>query len=278
MKPIFFQVSWKEFFFISFLLIITSISEAEDILQISTTTSTENSGLLRVLNPAFEKKHHIKLHVIAVGTGKALKIGANGDVDVVFVHAPDAELQYIEQGYFVDRSPVMHNDFVIVGPTHDPAKIKSIDTAAAAFHQIACHHSVFISRGDDSGTHKKEKTIWKLAGIIPQGDWYLSVGQGMGAVLRIADDKQAYTLTDRGTQIAYSSKITISVLFEGDPVLFNPYHIMAVNPEKHAHVRYDLAKKYIEFVTGKQGQTIIKNYRVGGQPLFYPDVIDQHTD
>ncbi len=278
MKSISFQTPCRTFFFISVLLTVTPISKAEDILKISTTTSTENSGLLAVLNPAFKKKHHVKLHVIAVGTGKALKIGANGDVDVVFVHAPDAELKYVEQGHFVNRTPVMHNDFVIVGPSQDPAKIKSVDTATAAFRNIATRHSVFISRGDDSGTHKKEKTIWKQAEIIPQGDWYLSVGQGMGAVLRIADDKQAYTLTDRGTQIAYADKITITLLFEGDPVLFNPYHIMAVNPEKHAHVRYDLAKKYIEFVTGKEGQSIIKNYRVGGQPLFYPDVIDQHTD
>ncbi len=267
------------FFFITVLLIFfNSVCTAEDILKMSTTTSTENSGLLAALTPAFEKKYNVKLHVIAVGTGKALKIGANGDVDVVFVHAPDAELKYVEQGYFIDRSAVMHNDFVIVGPTNDPAEIKNAGNISTAFREIASHHAVFISRGDDSGTHKKEKQIWKQAGINPQGDWYLSVGQGMGATLRIADDKQAYTLTDRGTQIAYSDKMTITVLFEGDPALFNPYHIMAVNPEKHPHVQYNLAKKYIEFVTGKEGQSIINSYRAGGQPLFYPDVIDRSAD
>jgi len=264
------------FFFITVLLIFfNSVCTAEDILKMSTTTSTENSGLLATLNPAFEKKFNVKLHVIAVGTGKALKIGANGDVDVVFVHAPDAELKYVEQGYFIDRSEVMHNDFVIVGPTNDPAEAKTADSALSAFRKIASHHAVFISRGDDSGTHKKEREIWKKTAINPQGNWYLSVGQGMGAVLRMADDKQAYALTDRGTQIAYSDKITIKVLFEGDPTLFNPYHIMAVSPEKHSHVRYDLAKKYIEFVTGKEGQSIIKNYRLGGQQLFYPDACGQ---
>ncbi len=271
MQYIFSHATWKEFLFISALLIFNSVSKAENILKMSTTTSTENSGLLAALNPVFEKKYAIKIHVIAVGTGKALKIGANGDVDVVFVHAPEAELKYVEQGHFVDRSAVMHNDFVIVGPANDPANIKIAKTVTTAFQKIVTNQSVFISRGDDSGTHKKEKMIWKIAGIAPLGDWYLSVGQGMGAVLRIADDKQGYTLTDRGTQIAYSDKITLQILFAGDPLLFNPYHVMAVNPKKHPHVRYELAKKFIEFVTGPEGQQIIKNFRLQGQQLFYLD-------
>ena len=255
----------------SILLAVAQSSTAQDVLRMSTTTSTENSGLLSVLHPVFEKKHNFRLDVIAVGTGKALKIGGNGDVDLVLVHAPAAELSYFEQGLFIDRFAVMHNDFVMVGPESDPAGITAAKTVVEAFTQIAGSHSPFISRGDDSGTHKKEKQLWKQAGIEPKGEWYIAAGQGMGAILRIANDKQAYALTDRGTQIAYSDNMSLKVTFEGDPALFNPYHVMAVNPEKHKHVRYDLAKKYIDFITGKEGQAIIENFRKGDQQLFYPD-------
>lgn len=253
------------------LLLTTQSIFAEERLKMSTTTSTENSGLLAVLDPAFEKKYGVRMDVIAAGTGKALRIGGNGDVDVVFVHAPAAELKYVKSGDFIGRAAVMHNDFVIVGSESDPAGIASAKTVVEALSKIAKSHSSFISRGDDSGTHKKEKQLWKRAGIEPKGGWYQAAGQGMGAVLRIADDKQAYALTDRGTQIAYSDKMSLKVKFEGDEALFNPYHVMAVNPEKHKHVRYDLAKKYIDFVTGKEGQAIIENFRKGGQQLFYPD-------
>lgn len=253
------------------VLLIAQPAFSEESLRMSTTTSTENSGLLKVLDPAFEKKHGVRMEVIAVGTGKALRIGGNGDVDVVFVHAPAAELKYVESGDFVDRAAVMHNDFVIVGPDNDPAGIASAKTVVEALTKIAKSQSAFISRGDDSGTHKKEKNLWKEVGIEPKGEWYQAAGQGMGAVLRIADDKQAYALTDRGTQIAYSEKMALKVKFEGDAALFNPYHVMAVNPEKHKHVRHDLAKKYIDFVTGKEGQSIIESFKKEGQQLFYPD-------
>ncbi len=256
---------------VSILLTIAQSSAAQDILRISTTTSTENSGLLAVLHPVFEEQTNIRLDVLAVGTGKALKIGGNGDVDLVLVHAPAAELEYVEQGLFVDRLAVMHNDFVIVGPKTDPAGIASAKTVIEALMKIADSGSTFISRGDDSGTHKKEMQLWNSAGINPKGEWYVAVGQGMGAVLRIADDKQAYTMTDRGTQIAYSDKISLKVKFEGDPPLFNPYHVMAVNPKKHKYVHYSLAKKYINFITGAQGQSIISKFRKGKQQLFYPD-------
>jgi len=165
----------------------------------------------------------------------------------------------------------MHNDFVIVGPENDPADIASVKTVTEALIKISQTSSPFISRGDDSGTHKKERQLWKQAKIKPKGSWYMAVGQGMGAVLRIADDKQGYALTDRGTQIAYSDKITIKVQFEGDSALFNPYHVMAVNPEKGSHIRYDLAKKYINFVVSEKGQKIIADYKKGGEQLFYPD-------
>ena len=255
------------------IMLLSSTANAVEHLKLSTTTSTDNSGLLAELHPAFEKKYDVKVDVIAVGTGKALKLGSNGDVDVVFVHAPEAELAYVQKGEFVDRTAVMHNDFVIVGPASDPANIASAENVAGALIRIANSQSDFISRGDDSGTHKKEMALWENANLTPSGSWYVAAGQGMGAVLKIADEKQAYALTDRGTEIAYADKMSLKVLFEGDEVLFNPYHVMAVSPARHSHVKYDLAKKYIAFVTGPEGQAIIKNFRLHGQPLFHPDVI-----
>ncbi len=257
------------------LALLSSTALAVEHLKMSTTTSTDNSGLLAVLNPAFEKKYNVQVDVIAVGTGKALKIGSNGDVDIVFVHAPEAELRYMQAGDFTDRTAVMHNDFVIVGPASDPANIAQAENAAGAFIRIANAKAGFVSRGDDSGTHKKEKALWENAGIEPSGSWHIAAGQGMGAVLKIADEKQAYALTDRGTQIAYAEKMDLKVLFEGDEVMFNPYHIMAVNPAKHDHVNYDLAKKYIDFVAGPEGQKIIRDFRMHEQQLFHPDAISE---
>lgn len=256
---------------LSTLAMVAPASLASDVLRMSTTTSTENSGLLAVLNPAFEAQYGIKLEVIAVGTGKALRMGAQGDVDVVFVHAPGAELKYVKSGDFIDRKAVMHNDFVLIGPANDPARLATAGTVEEALQRIADVEAAFISRGDDSGTHKKERLLWQKGGVTPVGDWYVDVGQGMGAVLNIANEKQAYALTDRGTQIAFADKVSLKVLFEGDDALFNPYHVMAVNPEKHKGVKYDLAMKYIKFVTSKEGQDIIASFRKGGQQLFYPD-------
>jgi len=262
----------KTILMLAVLLITNQQVSAEQILRLSTTTSTENSGLLAALHPAFEQQNNIRIDVIAVGTGKALKIGGNGDVDVVFVHAPEAELKYVERGDFINRTAVMHNDFVLVGPDNDPAGIRSAKTAAEALIKIANSESAFISRGDDSGTHKKELQLWAQAKVEPKGSWYMAAGQGMGAVLRIADNKQGYALTDRGTQIAFADKISLKVLFEGDGVLFNPYHVMAVNPNKGSHIRYDLAEKYINFVTSIKGQELISGFTKEGQQLFYPDV------
>jgi len=167
----------------------------------------------------------------------------------------------------------MHNDFVIIGPLDDPAGIAGASSAAEALQKISKEGATFVSRGDDSGTHKKEKQLWKDAGIEPGGDWYLAVGQGMGAVLQIADDRQGYALTDRGTYIAYGDKIDLEIISEGDEALYNPYHIIAVNPDKHPHVKYDLAMDYIEFVTSEEGQNIIRSYRMQGQQLFFPDAM-----
>ncbi|MCK4494481.1 MAG: substrate-binding domain-containing protein [Methylococcales bacterium] len=246
---------------------------ANDVLRLSTTTSTENSGLLAVLNSVFEKKYKARVDVIAVGTGKALKLGENGDVDVVFVHAPAAEKKFIDAGFGVNYHAVMHNDFVLIGAIDDKAGVKSSKTIGDALQKIIAQKAVFISRGDDSGTHKKETSLWKLTQKKPQGYWYVSVGQGMGAVLKIADEKQAYTLTDRGTYIAYKDKLALEIVFAGDKNLFNPYHIMAVNPKRYPSVNYALAQQYIDFIISKQGQKIIGDYQKKGQQLFYPDVI-----
>lgn len=267
------SIKWPSLVCILTLLLISMMAQAVEHLKMSTTTSTENSGLLAVLDSAFEAKYNVKVDVIAVGTGKALKIGSNGDVDVVFVHAPAAELEYVEQGDFIDRKAVMHNDFVIVGPSHDPAGIIDSNSVIEALQMIHKTKSAFISRGDDSGTHKKEMQLWLTAGVKPDGDWYIQAGQGMGAVLKIAEEKQAYTLTDRGTQLAYADKMSLKRIFEGDKALFNPYHVMAVNPEKHPHVNYDLAKIYIDFVTSEEGQAIITSFTISDQQLFYADVV-----
>ncbi|MDX1750941.1 MAG: substrate-binding domain-containing protein [Methylophaga sp.] len=260
----------KRLFILLFLsLLLSTTVHAEQLLKLSTTTSTDNTGLLALLNKAFTESTDINVAVIAVGTGQALKLGANGDVDVALVHAPKAELEYVDEGYFIDRRYVMYNDFVLVGPVNDPAGIASAKTITEAMQKIAQSGSRFVSRGDDSGTHKKELQLWKTADINPAGDWYVQAGQGMGAVLKIADEMSGYALTDRGTQIAYQEKMQLKLLFEGDAQLSNPYHIMAVNPEKHPHAQYKMATRYIKFMTGKKGQQIIDNFMVNNQQLFF---------
>jgi len=258
------------------LLLATSfqpLAEGQRI-KMATTTSTDNSGLLAVLNPPFEKKYSVKLDVISVGTGKAIRLGKNGDVDLILVHAPAAEKKFIDEGFGIEREPVMHNDFVIVGSTKDPAKLKNAKNINDAMNRLMEKKHIFISRGDDSGTHKKEKNLWQMVGDEAFGSWYLSVGQGMGIVLRIADDKEAYTLTDRGTYLAYKDKMKLKVLFEKDEALFNPYHIIMVSPEKHPHTKIELARKYSEFIRSEEGQDLIRNFKVNGEVLFHPDVIN----
>ncbi len=259
------------------MLLISSVLAnplaAQEYLRLATTTSTDNTGLLGALHPPFESRHKVKIHVIAGGTGQALRLGENGDVDVVMVHAPEAEVAFVERGYGVERLPVMHNDFVIVGPVDDPAGLRSASSTAQVMLRIAAAAAGFVSRGDDSGTHKMEMSLWKQVAIEPGGRWYLSVGQGMGAVLQIAGDRQAYTLTDRGTYIAYKDKIDLEILFEGAEQLLNPYHVIMVNPDRRPHVNKDIVKKYIEYLRGEQGQRIIREFRISGEQLFFPDVI-----
>src|ERR1035437_2452206 len=245
------------------LLLACSFAAAQERLRMSTTTSTENTGLLNVLLPPFEKECRCKVDVIAVGTGKALKLGEAGDVAVVLVHARSLEDKFVANGFGVNRRDVMYNDFVIIGPANDPAHAKGAKTAADALKGIAAAQAVFISRGDESGTHVKEKEIWAAAGITPAGRWYRSIGQGMGEAIIMATQERAYALSHRGTYNAFANGNThLAILFEGEKGLFNPYGVIAVNPKKFPHVKYDLAIKFIDFVTGTEGQGIIARYRV----------------
>ena len=255
----------------SALLAISLAQGNERTIRLATTTSTENSGLLQALLPAFEKRSGYRIHVIAAGTGKALRMGRDGDVDVVLVHAYDAEQKFINDGHGVNRRDVMYNDFIIVGPRGDPAGIHGLNDASVALQGIATAQSTFISRGDDSGTHKKELALWRTAGINPTGEWYREVGQGMGKTLQMAQELEAYTLTDRGTWLAYLEKITVlQVVVEGDARLYNRYGIIAVNPEKYPDVNYEGATRLITWVTSLPGQSLIQDFRIGGRTLFVP--------
>ena len=241
-------------------------------LRLATTTSTANSGLLDALLPPFEKRLGVQVDVIPVGTGRALNLGRNGDVDVVMVHAPEAERRFVREGCGVGRRSFMYNDFVILGPADDPARIRGEKDAARALLRIAETAGAFISRGDDSGTHKKERAIWKAAGMKPSGGWYREVGQDMGNALNIADEMRAYTLSDRATYLAYRGRLRLRVIVEGDKRLFNPYGIIAVNPARHPHVKFDLARALIDYVTGREGQRIIGEFKRFGRRLFIPTV------
>ncbi|MEW6202683.1 MAG: substrate-binding domain-containing protein [bacterium] len=245
----------------------------KEILRMATTTSTENSGLLDVLLPPFEKKFNIRVDVIPVGTGKALKLGERGDVDLVFVHDREAEDKFVNTGFGINRRDVMYNDFIIVGPAGDPAGVKGMKDPVLALNKIEQKQYPFVSRGDDSGTHKKELQLWNEAEVKPEGKWYMEAGQGMEEVLQIANEKMGYTLTDRGTFLAYKKKLKLVVLVEGDKRLYNPYGIIAVNPAKHPHVNYIGSMTFIGWVTSPEGQRIIAGYKVDNSPLFYPQAI-----
>jgi tungstate transport system substrate-binding protein len=245
----------------------------DNILRLATTTSTDNSGLLAVLLPPFEKQTGIQVHVIAVGTGKALRLAREGDVDVVLVHARKAEDALVEDGYGVNRRDVMYNDFLIVGPEKDPAGISGMKDAVSALHNIQASGSLFVSRGDDSGTHKKERQLWEAAQLTPGGDWYREAGQGMGKVLQMAGELGAYTLTDRGTWLAMQAKLPLKELASGDPKLFNPYGVIAVNPDRYRDIDYRGAMRLIAWLTSVEGQKIIEDFQINGQPLFIPTAV-----
>lgn len=242
-------------------------------LRIATTTSTADSGLLDAILPDFEARTGIKPEYIAVGTGQAIKLGEQGDVDVLLVHSPAAEERFVQQGHGVNRRPVMYNDFVVLGPQDDPAGVKGARGAAAAFAAIAAAKSRFVSRGDQSGTHSKEMAIWREAGVQPSGTWYVSAGQGMGEVLTMANEQLAYTLSDRGTYLSRRDGLDLVVLVEGDPILFNPYSVIAVNPARHPGVNFDAATRFIEWLTSVETQGLIGGFGKEryGQALFVPD-------
>jgi tungstate transport system substrate-binding protein len=258
-------------------LLTALCASAEVRLKLATTTSTDNSGLLAALLPPFEKMLGVRVDVIAVGTGKALALGRNGDVDVVLVHARSAEDQFVKDGSGVNRRDVMYNDFVVLGPVNDPAGIKGMENAAIALETISAKETPFTSRGDDSGTHKREKSLLEEAKISPAGKWYMETGQGMGATLQIASEKQAYAIADRGTYLALKDKLDLVVLVKGDAKrLMNPYGIIAVNPAKHPHVHYVYAMSLIGWFTSVKGRKIIGEYKKFGEVLFHPTPTTDH--
>lgn len=248
------------------------ISKLEKSIVLATTTSTQDTGLLDTLVPAFEKKYGVSVKVVSVGTGAAIEMGKRGDADVLLVHSRKSEDEFVDQGYGVNRKDVMYNFFFLVGPKDDPAKVASTKDAVSAMTAIANSGSTFVSRGDDSGTHKKEKTIWDIANIKPQGQkWYLEVGQGMGATLTMANEKGAYTLVDSGTWYAFQDKVNMKIVLQGDKALFNPYGVIAVNPAKYPNIHHNTAMAFVEYITSEEGQNIIKNYKKDGYQLFMPD-------
>jgi tungstate transport system substrate-binding protein len=248
---------------------------AETRIRCASTTSTQNSGLFEHILPIFEKKTGFKIDVVAVGTGAAIEIGKRGDADVVFVHAKEQELKAVEEGWFVNRHDIMYNDFVVIGPSNDPAKIKGLTSAADAFKKISQSGASFVSRGDKSGTHTKELSLWKKAGIEPAGQkWYLEVGQGMEKTQRVADEKRAYTLSDRGTWLATKDKdkLDMIIVLEGDQSLFNQYGVMIPNPEKHKHIKNKEALEFVNWLISKEGQAAIAGFKdKNGNALFIPN-------
>ena len=280
------------------ILFAATASAADKFITMSTTTSTQASGLLDVLLPEFTKDTGIEVKVIAKGTGAAIKDGMDGNVDVIFVHDMAREEKFVDEGYGTKRYAVMHNDFVLLGPDSDPAGIKGEKSTAKAFAKIAEKGAVFVSRGDDSGTHAKEQALWKESGLTlktekqsmvskgktkeityvrPEGDFYNSIGQGMGKTIQFAEEKQGYTLSDRGTYLKYKfgrkEGLQLDILVEGDAGLFNPYGVIPVNPAKFAHVKAEDAQKFAEWLVSQRGQAVIANYMLEGKQLFFPDAI-----
>ena len=278
-----------------------SAAAQDKVLTMSTTTSTQASGLLDVLLPAFKDDTGITVKVIAKGTGAAIRDGMDGNVDVIFVHAKNREKNFVDEGYGTKRYAVMHNDFIIIGPEDDPAGIKGMSDVQKALEKIADAGASFVSRGDDSGTHTKEQILWESSDvaleevsrtIVEGGDrtelsfvqpeqtttnWYYSIGQGMGKTVTFAEERQAYTMADRGTYLKYKlgrdAGLDLEIMCEGDKDLYNPYGVIPVNPDRYPHVKYDLAKEFAEWLVAEPGQSVIANYRLLGKQLFYPDAM-----
>ena len=262
---------------LTFLVVQPAVDEAfaqQKNIILATTTSTQDSGLLDVLIPVFEKKTGYFVKTIAVGSGQAMAMGQKGEADVLLVHSPDAEKKFIADGFGVNRRLVMHNDFIVVGPSSDPAKIKGVKSTTEVFKKIAAAQYPFISRGDNSGTHAKEKAIWKAAALKYEGEkWYQQTGLGMGQTLNVASEKKAYTLADRGTYLALKKRLDLDILAEGDAILLNIYHVIEVNPAKFPKVNTAGGKAFADFMVSKEAQDMIKTFGVDkfGSPLFFPD-------
>jgi len=254
-------------------LLFPATAQQKNII-LATTTSTQDSGLLDVLLPIFEKKTNYFVKTIAVGSGQAMAMGQKGEADVLLVHSPDAEKKFIAEGYGINRRLIMHNDYTIVGTSNDPSKIKGLKSSSEAFKKISSEKTLFMSRGDNSGTHSKEKAIWKVAGINPEGEkWYQQTGLGMGQTLNVAAEKKGYTLADRGTYLALKKNLNLDILVEGDAILLNIYHVIEVNPAKWPKVNVAGGKAFADFMVSKETQDIIKTFGIDkfGSPLFFPD-------
>lgn len=253
------------------LLAGTAPAAAAESVVVASTTSTENSGLFRHLLPAFTAETGIEVRVVAVGTGQAIRLAMNGDADVLLVHHPASERAFVAEGYGVERVPVMHNDYVVVGPAHDPAGIRGLPDAARALARIAAVRQPFASRGDRSGTHMVELELWEAAGVAPGDSWYRETGSGMGATLNLASGMGAYALADRGTWLNFGNRGPLEILVEGDRRLKNPYGVILVNPARHPHVRAAAGRRFIDWLTSAPGQARIASYRIGGEQAFFPD-------
>ncbi len=253
-------------------------SWAQNFITVASTTSTEQSGLFKHLLPAYERKTGVQVRVVALGTGQALDMGKRGDADVVFVHAKSAEEKFIAEGYGVKRLPVMYNDFVLIGPKSDPAKVAGGKDILEALRKVKGAAAPFVSRGDRSGTHMAELALWQSSGIEiekEKGPWYRDTGQGMGPALNTASSMNGYILADRGTWIAFKNRGDLAILVEGDRRLFNQYGVILVNPEKHGHVKKELGQAFIDWVVSPDGQKAIADYKIGGEQLFFPNANDK---
>ena len=258
----------------STLALMPAFAAAPGHITVASTTSTEQSGLFDHVLPIFEAESGIEVRVVAQGTGQALETGRRGDADVVFVHARALEEDFVAEGYGVERLDVMYNDFVLVGPGDDPADLAGADSAADAMAAIAQAQLAFTSRGDDSGTHVKERTLWEAAGLIPEGAWYRETGSGMGPTLNTASQMNAHTLTDRSTWLSFENRGDLEIVFDGDPELFNPYGVILVSPDRHAHVEAEGGQAFIDWLISQEGQVAMADYEIDGEQLFFPNADD----
>jgi tungstate transport system substrate-binding protein len=268
-------------FFAAMLMIGTPAHAQQKNIILATTTSTQDSGLLDVLIPMFEKKTGYFVKTIAVGSGQAMAMGQKGEADVLLVHSPAAEKKFVAEGFGVNRRLIMHNDYIIVGSPEDSAKIKGMKNTVEGFKKIAASGSLFLSRGDNSGTHSKEKSIWKEAGLNPEKEkWYQQTGLGMGQTLNVSSEKKGYTLADRGTYLALKKNLHLDILVEGDAILLNIYHVIEVNPAKFPKVNVAGGKAFAEFMVSKEAQDVVKTFGVEkfGSPLFFPDAGKKEED